>query len=83
MSRIFAESRKVHVISDKSGQPACVVWRGRKEAVRVCNHWRIEDEWWKEGISREYYKVITATNLILVLYYDRLQNAWYAEKIID
>jgi hypothetical protein len=84
MSRFFAEPRKIHVFTDKNGQPAGVVWRGRRQAVRVCNHWRIEGEWWENnGVAREYYKVIGTASLILVLYYDRLGNAWYVERVVD
>ena len=35
-----------------------VAWSGRREQVEVCNRWRVEESWWREPISRDYFKVV-------------------------
>ncbi|MBI4318715.1 MAG: hypothetical protein HY675_09510 [Chloroflexi bacterium] len=76
-------STKLTVITGKDGKPAFVIRRGRKERARVCNNWRVEDGWWKENVSREYYRLITASGTIMVVYFERDDQGWYLEKIVD
>ncbi len=73
----------VFVDAAAGSSPAFIIWRGRKESIKVCNHWRVEDAWWKGGVSREYYKLITRSKMIMVVYRDCLGGGWYIEKILD
>jgi len=61
-----------------------VHWQRRWYAVReVHNHWAIHDAWWAEERHCDVYKVQTDTGLLCIILYDRLQAAWYLERIFD
>jgi hypothetical protein len=86
MTRHFASPLPINVTASPDGVPTHVVWRGRREAVRVCNHWKLECHWWKGGqgeVSRGYYKLLASSGAVLVVYQDRSDGAWYLEKILD
>ena len=74
--------RPVDVRTDEAGEPAFVRLPGRParrvEAVREA--WRIDDEWWREPISREYRAVVLDDGRLLTLYHDLLLGGWYVQK---
>jgi hypothetical protein len=49
VSRAFWQPRALAIEADAGGQPAWLRWHGRRERVRVCNAWRVEDAWWKRA----------------------------------
>ena len=55
------------------GKPARTV-----EALR--ESWRIDDEWWRQPISREYHIVVLDDGRNLTLYHDLLDGTWYAQR---
>ena len=59
-----------------------IAWAGRREPVEVCNHWRVEESWWRDPIARDYYKVVGERWLALV-YRDRLSGTWHLERLYD
>jgi len=61
------------------------VWReGRLTPRRIASvqdHWRIDDEWWREhAIVREYYELLLDDGTLLVAYHDLLQDAWFEQR---
>jgi hypothetical protein len=61
------------------------VWRqGRltpRRIVAVQDHWRIDDEWWREhAISREYYELQLDDGALLVVYHDLLADIWFEQR---
>ncbi|HET9948554.1 MAG TPA: hypothetical protein VFQ22_06510 [Longimicrobiales bacterium] len=69
------------VRTDEHGVPVHVRLPGRTarrvEAVR--ERWRIDDEWWREPISREYFSLTLDDGRALTLYHDLTDDAWYAQ----
>ena len=39
------------------GRLTAIRWNGRREAVEVCNRWRVDEAWWRDPIARDYVKV--------------------------
>ena len=74
--------RRVRVEPDAaSGDPLAVHLSGRRLAVEaVLERWRIDDEWWREPISREYRAVVLDDGRVLTLYRDLSDDRWYAQK---
>ena len=74
--------RPVHVRTDEAGEPVYVRLPGRTarrvEAVR--ERWRIDDEWWRHTISREYRAVVLDDGKALTLFHDLLEDAWYVQR---
>jgi hypothetical protein len=48
------------------------------EAVRET--WRIDDEWWREPITRTYYEVLLHGGTRLVLFMDLVTQEWFVQK---
>ena len=85
MARHFADPPAIRVFAP-AGTPTHIVWRGRRAPVRVCNHWKLEYHWWKGkdgAVSREYYKLLTSSGAVLVVYQDLSDGVWYLERILD
>jgi hypothetical protein len=72
----------VSVRTDEHGEPVHVRLPGktarRVEAVREL--WRIDDEWWRSAISREYRAVVLDDGRNVTLYQDLLDGSWYVQK---
>jgi hypothetical protein len=70
--------RRVTVRTDGAGLPLAV--RGRRGFVAVegvRDRWRIDDEWWRTPLSRDYFEVILAGGRPLLLFRDRIGGDWY------
>jgi len=53
-----------------------------KTAVEaVIEVWRIDDEWWRQPISRHYVEVVLQGGRHLVLYEDLITSDWFMQKI--
>ena len=78
----LGQPKPVVVRTDEHGLPTHVRLPGktarRVEAVR--ERWRIDDEWWRESISREYLTVVLDDGRVLTLYHDLEDGVWYAQS---
>ena len=82
MTRLLREHPSIEVELDAAGALTAIRWAGRREPVEVCNRWRIEEQWWREPIAREYFKVVGPSWLALV-YLDRMDGTWHLERVYD
>jgi len=78
--RPLGSPRHVRVETDPTGAPLRVspgrgAWRG---VLSVRERWRIDDEWWRETLSREYFEAILEDGRMVQLYRDLEKDAWYA-----
>ena len=47
----------------------------------VIEVWRIDDEWWRQPISRHYVEVVLQGGRHLVLYKDLITGDWFMQKV--
>lgn len=80
--RPLGTPRSVVVRTDERGEPVHVRLPGktarRVAVIREC--WRIDDEWWRQAISREYRTVVLDDGKVLTLYHDLLDDGWYVQR---
>ena len=80
--RPLGRPRPVSVRTDEAGEPLYVRLPGRParrvEAIR--ERWRIDDEWWRQTISREYRAVVLDDGRVVTLFHDLLDGLWYAQQ---
>jgi hypothetical protein len=80
--RPLGRPRPADVRVDDLGEPIHVRLPGRParrvEAIREA--WRIDDEWWREPISREYRAVVLDDGRHVTLYRDLLDGRWYVQR---
>jgi hypothetical protein len=49
--------------------------------VHVREEWLVEDRWWTEHpLARRYFEVVLEGGRCLVVFYDRRQRAWRAQR---
>ena len=72
--------RPVAVELAPDGQPGAIVDRGRRLPVAaVRDRWLVEDEWWREPLSRRYLELLLADGSVRTLYLDAVNGYWYAQ----
>lgn len=83
MTRLWASGIAVRVTT-RGEEPTQLQWDGRSHPVaRVVNHWRVDVGWWRLRIWRDYYKLLTTTGLLVVIYHDGLNGGWWLQRVYD
>ena len=73
--------RPVQVTVDaQSGLPVALHQRNRRHVVEsIQDSWHVDDEWWRDPISRHYVQVILRDGAIRTLFHDRIADRWFAQ----
>ena len=70
----------VRVRTDDEGLPAELHQKGKRlRVVAVRERWRIDDEWGRDPISREYYALVLENGRPVVLFRDLVAGGWYGQ----
>lgn len=78
--RALNRPRPIAVEADAAAVPRAVTDRGRRRrVVGVQDRWQIDDEWWREPISRRYFQLELDDGALLTLYQDAVDGRWYAQ----
>lgn len=73
--------KPIEVVCDASGAPKVVYSGGRARRVEaVKDRWRIDDEWWREPISRMYYLVVYEDGSHETLFQDLCDRTWRRQR---
>ena len=71
----------IKVKTDDKGSPVAVQMRGTvRRVARVIDHWRIDDEWWRDPLSRMYYRVEYESGVTDTIYHDLISDEWYWQR---
>jgi len=71
---------RVRVRTDDDGLPAELHQKGKRlRVLAVRERWRIDDEWWRDPISREYYALVLEDGRPVVLFRDLMSGGWYGQ----
>jgi len=74
----------LRVQTDEQGRIVAIWRQGRltpRTIASIQDHWRIDDEWWREHpISRMYYAVVLDDGTLLTMYQDLLADAWFEQR---
>jgi hypothetical protein len=49
----------------------------------IAKRWRVDVDWWRGRVWREYFKLTTHTGLLVILYRDVLTGRWYLQRLYD
>jgi hypothetical protein len=82
MTRLLGHQPRIEVDTDGLGRPVTLRWPGVREPVEVCNHWRIEEAWWRRPIVRDYFRV-AGPRLLALVYRDGVDDTWHLERVYD
>jgi hypothetical protein len=79
--RVLNRPRQVQAEADEQGLPRAIwVGNGWLRVEAIGDVWRIDDEWWRERISREYLAVVLDDGRVLTIFHDLTDGRWYAQK---
>lgn len=74
------QPRPVEVVTDSLGRPSTIHLASRARRVEhIRESWRIDDEWWRTPISRQYVRVVLDTGRLVTLYLDLEEQRWYLQ----
>lgn len=66
---------------DREGKPLAVIIKKRRLLVRgTVNTWRIDEEWWREEISRLYLLIEVENHKRFVVFHDLLNGGWFKQN---
>ena len=79
--RAVNEPQPVTVDLDESGLMTVGRPDGRSvgKVEAILESWRIDDEWWRRTIARNYMEVMLEGGKRLVLFQDLLTGQWFAQ----
>ncbi len=79
--RAVNEPRPARVQAGEDGLPRAVLIGRRWQPVEgIQDHWRVEDQWWRQPLNRYYYEVRLSSGTVCVLYQDRISGAWFLQR---
>lgn len=52
----------------------------RRKVARILNWWRIDDEWWREPVSRQYFQVELQDGVVMTIFRDLVSDIWYQQR---
>jgi hypothetical protein len=84
MTHFWANDQPLTVATGKGDIPAHFTWRGQRYTVcRITNAWRVDEGWWQERIWRDYYQLLTTTNLLVIIYHNLCTGTWFMHRVYD
>ncbi len=80
--RPLARPRPAEVRTDDDGELLFVRLPGRpaRQVKAVRERWRIDDEWWRVPIARDYRAVVLDDGRAVTLYHDLREDRWYVQR---
>ncbi len=78
----LGQPRVAAVRTDEFGEPVHIRLKGKpaRRVAVVRERWRIDDEWWRQAISREYRTIVLDDGKVITLFQDLLDDTWYVQR---
>jgi hypothetical protein len=67
------------VRTDGETPVALIEGRRQLKVARVQDIWRIDDEWWRNPISRRYYQLLLEDGTLRTVYHDLTSDTWHEQ----
>lgn len=84
MTRLWPEGDPIKVLLSQEQNPEFFYWQGQQHQVlEIVKKWRIQTDWWRKPIWRDYFKMITHSGLLVVVYHDLQTTTWYLQRLYD
>ena len=73
--------RPLRVRVGDGGRPRLLHLKGGVRKVRqILEIWQVDDEWWRDPISRRYARLVLEDGQIVTVYRDLLSRRWYLQR---
>ena len=77
--RPLNEPRAVTVAAERGMPVSLTIGRHRHRVDQIQDAWIIEDEWWRQPISRQYFAILLDDGSFRTIYHDRVADTWHAQ----
>jgi hypothetical protein len=77
--RALNEPRPVRVVAREERPAEIVEDDARHRVTEVLDTWIVQDEWWRQEIHRQYYRVLLANGTVRTIFIDRIAGDWYEQ----
>jgi hypothetical protein len=73
--------KPIRVKVGAGGRPLVLYLEGRARRIRqILNIWQIDDEWWRDRISRRYATLVLENGQMMTIYLNLLDGRWYVQE---
>lgn len=68
-------------VTVRDNRPATItVGNNRQTIVRVQDTWLIEEEWWRQPIRRQYFRIVLEHGQQKTIFHDRTDGSWWDQE---
>ena len=70
----------------KDELPISFVWcNSEHQVLEIANRWTVHSRWWEPAkmVWRQYFKILTDTEILCQVYHDLLQDRWFFARLYD
>lgn len=84
MTHFWPEGQPVEVTADDLWTPLWFTWGDHRHPVQlILDRWRVDEDWWRGRVWREYFRLITRSGLLVELFHDLTAEGWYIQRVYD
>ena len=83
MTRLCDPPLEIEVALGLDGAPRRITRGALTGALQPDSRWLAEADWWSRPIAREYWKALLNAELLIEIFHDLHQDAWFLERIYD
>jgi hypothetical protein len=66
----------------RDGVPTAIIVAGHRVAIEeVVDMWIIDEEWWRDLISRQYFAIRLDDGRPMTIFRDRVHDRWYEQDV--
>jgi hypothetical protein len=78
--RPLNQPRQIDVVVERDRPTALVDGPHQHRIEQIQDTWIIDDEWWRDPISRQYFQVLLEGGTVRTIYHDRASDTWHAQS---
>lgn len=83
MTRLFEPPLPLEVELDQQGTPAWITRGPLTGRLQASKRWLVEVDWWLRPVTRECWRAQLGRQLLVELFHDLDQDAWFLERVYD
>jgi hypothetical protein len=72
--------RRIEIVVERERPVTLVEGSKRHRIETIQDTWIIDDEWWRDPISRQYFQVVLEGGIVRTIFHDRTSDTWFAQS---
>ncbi len=71
--------KPITILAEGENPAVLIEGKRRIRVAQVQDSWRIDDEWWRNPISRRYYQIVLEDGTVRTVYHDLVSDSWHEQ----